>query len=146
MGGGEREREGGRGLWGRWRGWGEGGGEERVGEWDRLARLRPRELLPGGLGEVWGGGRLFGVGGGLFGVGGWSSPQWEIRAVVYGLSALLTGTLASVSMTVLPDMTCPNTVCLAFRCSQGDRVMKNLVEVRVSIYRYCSMPRASAVT
>lgn len=45
-----------------------------------------------------------------------------------GLSLAFTGTLAIRSRISMPDMTCPKTVCLALRCSQGARVMKNLVE------------------
>lgn len=115
-----------------------GGGEldaEEEGEL-LLGRLRPREVeelwLSMGIleddcssEEVVGFLRLCGT-----------SPQWAIRISESGRSLLSTGTLATLSRISLPETTWPNKVCLAFRCSQEARVMKNLRYAVISI-PYC---------
>lgn len=124
LGAGERERErDGCGCGRAWLPWAVDGVDE---EGDLLARCRPRELLPLAFAEVGGGCCGFGAEGGFVEFGRCSSPQWEIRTGSVGLSALSTGSLASFARTDWPETTCPNMVCLAFRCSHGARVMKNL--------------------
>lgn len=54
-----------------------------------------------------------------------SSPQWAMMTSDKGRSLASTGTLAILSRISRPDTTCPKTVCLAFRCGHGARVMKN---------------------
>lgn len=101
-----------------------------------MARWRPRSLLPFGFAEACVGCCWLGAGSGLWVLRCSSWPQWEIRTASYGLSDLSTPSLASLFRTGWPETTWPNMVCLAFRCSHGARVMKNLYDGDISIYRH----------
>lgn len=93
---------------------------EREGERRRLGR--PREAEEGREGEVEG--AAAGAGGAGFFRS--SSPLRATRTGMVGRSDLSTGTWEMRARVSWPETRWPKTVCLAFRCSQDARVMKNL--------------------